>query len=634
MPDIAEGEVVEVQGSAAQPYRLTNLGGVYSCSCPAWLHQGGGIEARTCKHLKAYRGEAAEIARVGAAAAGGSRPRRVRVVRAGGGTEEVGEGEPAAVSQPDAAGGGWGAGGKAPGDHVPPILLAHKWENDVDLTGWWMSEKLDGVRAYWDGTQFISRQGNVFYAPDWFKEGLPDTPLDGELWVGRKEFQRTVSIVRRMDLSKEWQKVAYLVFDAPALKEPFEKRVDHIHEVLARKGAAYARAHEHEKVRDLAHVREELKRVEALGGEGLMMRQPGSLYVASRSTTLLKVKSFFDTEAKVVGHQPGAGKHKGRVGALDCVLADGTRFACGTGLSDDERENPPKIGEIITVRYQELSNAGVPRFPSYVGVRIDADWKEISGKQGGKGDIRAAGVNPTNPNPRAASPAPTKAAPNKQQKPAAAPPRAGETMAKQRFEFSDDSSNKFWEIEVSGKTHTVTYGRIGTDGQSKTKAFASPAAAQADADKLIAEKTKKGYEPAELAADGGEEEDEEELEAEAEDEAKDEEEEEEEEEEEGEEDEDEEEAEDDAPKKKSAKAAAKAAPAARKSSGPRYFEYVSGSSSKFWEVSLAGKAFTVRFGKIGTDGQTQLKSWPTAEKASAECEKLVAEKTKKGYVEK
>ena len=249
-------------------------------------------------------------------------------------------------------------------------------------------------------------------------------------------------------------------------------------------------------------------------------------------------------------------------------------------------------------------------------------------------------------------------------------------MAKQRFEFSDDSSNKFWEIEVSGKTHTVTYGRIGTDGQSKTKAFASPAAAQADADKLIAEKTKKGYEAADLAADGGEDEDEDELEAAEEEEEEEEEEEDEDEEDEEEEDEDDEdedddeeeededdedddedldedededldedededldededEDEDEAPKKKSAKPAAKVAakPAAKKSTGPRYFEFVGGGSSKFWEVSLTGKAFTVRFGKMGTDGQTQLKQFPTAEKAAAECEKLVAEKTKKGYVE-
>lgn len=181
MPDLADGESVEIQGSAAKPYVLTNTGGVYSCTCPAWMHQSLPIEKRTCKHIKGYRGEAAEVERLGSLATMGARPRRVKVVQADGGTEEVGDGEPAESSD------------------APPILLAHKWETHVDLTGWWMSEKLDGVRADWDGKQFISRLGNVFVAPDWFKEGLPETPLDGELWVARKEFQRTVSIVRRMD---------------------------------------------------------------------------------------------------------------------------------------------------------------------------------------------------------------------------------------------------------------------------------------------------------------------------------------------------------------------------------------------------------------------------------------------------
>lgn len=45
---------------------------------------------------------------------------------------------------------------------VVSILLAHKWEPDHDPTGWWMSEKLDGVRAYWDGEAFVSRRGNQF----------------------------------------------------------------------------------------------------------------------------------------------------------------------------------------------------------------------------------------------------------------------------------------------------------------------------------------------------------------------------------------------------------------------------------------------------------------------------------------
>jgi DNA ligase-1 len=83
------------------------------------------------------------------------------------------------------------------------------------------------------------------------------------------------------------------------------------------------------------------------------------------------VKTFKDAEAVVVGHQDGAGKHKGRLGALLVRLADGTEFAVGTGFSAKGRGAPPPVGATITFRFQEPSEAGVPRFPSYVGERID-----------------------------------------------------------------------------------------------------------------------------------------------------------------------------------------------------------------------------------------------------------------------
>jgi DNA ligase-1 len=121
------------------------------------------------------------------------------------------------------------------------------------------------------------------------------------------------------------------------------------------------------------HLREELRRVEGLGGEGLMLRKPGSKYEIGRSTSLLKVKTFHDAEARVIGHAPGAGKHKGKLGALICELPGGIKFNVGTGLSDDERGRPPAIGAVITFRYQELSEDGVPRFPSYVGERLDVE---------------------------------------------------------------------------------------------------------------------------------------------------------------------------------------------------------------------------------------------------------------------
>lgn len=338
MPDLRDGEQIEMQGSGAKPYILKNVGGVYSCSCPAWRNQSTPIERRTCKHLRKLRGDAAEEARLG-----GALPQKPQ--RSSGQAGEEAKG--------------------------PPLLLAESWDNAADLSGWWMSEKLDGVRAYWDGKQILSRQGNIYHAPDWFLEGLPAVPLDGELWLGRKKFQRTVSIVRRQDKSDLWHEVRYLVFDAPSAGGGFEDRLRFIQDALAGRNQDVIRAHEHALCNGIPGLRAELARVEALGGEGLMLRQPRSEYHAGRSASLLKVKTFRDAEAVVLGHQAGEGRHKGRLGALLVRMAGGVEFAVGTGFSDVERASPPGIGATITFRYQELSDAGVPRFPSFIGVRSD-----------------------------------------------------------------------------------------------------------------------------------------------------------------------------------------------------------------------------------------------------------------------
>jgi DNA ligase 1 len=344
MTDLTDGESVEMQGSGSKPYVLKNVGGVYSCSCPAWRNQSLAIERRTCKHLRKLRGDTAEEARVGGAA-----PPRPKEDQEGNETK---------------------AEAKA-----PPLLLAERWDSFTDPTGWWLSEKLDGVRAFWDGKQLWSRLGNLFHAPDWFMQGLPDVALDGELWLGRKKFQRAVSIVRRQDKSDLWKEIRYVVFDAPRLEKPFEKRLDFVRESVGHDRLAYALPHDHQLCKGLDHLRGELSRLEALGGEGLMMRRAGSRYESGRSTTLLKVKSFHDAEARVLKHQPGAGRHKGRLGALLVELPDGTTFSVGTGFSDAEREAPPPVGSTITFRYQELSDAGVPRFPSFIGVRAEVPPK-------------------------------------------------------------------------------------------------------------------------------------------------------------------------------------------------------------------------------------------------------------------
>ena len=419
MSDLQDGESVERQGSGSKPYVLKNVGGVYSCSCPAWCNQSLAIENRTCKHLRKLRGDEAEAARIG-----GALPVRAQASKVG---------VPA-----------------------PPLLLAERWDGVTNLAGWWMSEKLDGVRAYWTGKLFVSRLGNPLHAPDWFCAGLPNQPLDGEFWIARKKFQRTVGIVRRQDKTELWKEVRFRVFDAPESGDVFEQRLRTILRIVQKNRPPYAIAHEHHLCTNLDTLRRELARIEALGGEGLMLRQPGSKYVVGRSLTLLKIKSFHDAEARVVGHEPGAGRHKGRLGAVLAELPDGTKFAVGTGFSDAERANPPPIGSTITFRYQELTDRGAPRFPSYVGLRAGA----------------AASASPTQQKGKTTMPSTTK---------------------QRRFEFVGGSSDKFWEIQVAGQEVHVRFGRNGTEGQTHTKTFPDEAEAKEHADKLVQEKVGKGY---------------------------------------------------------------------------------------------------------------------------------------------
>jgi DNA ligase-1 len=221
----------------------------------------------------------------------------------------------------------------------------------------------------------------------------------------------------------------------------------------------------------LEHLRSELARVEALGGEGLMLREPQSKYEAGRSTTLLKIKTFHDAEAVVIGHEAGAGRHKGRLGALVVKLPNGTQFSVGTGFSDKERTVPPAVGATITFRYQELSEAGVPRFPSYVGLRTDAP-------------LAATMLGSNEPKKKATTTSVSVSV---------ASSTSGAAGKPRYFEFVEGKSSKFWEVSQTGSDMTTRWGRIGSTGQSKTKTFADETAAARAAAKLIAEKTDEGY---------------------------------------------------------------------------------------------------------------------------------------------
>ncbi len=429
--DLEDGQTYAMQGSGKNPYQLKNVGGVYSCSCPAWRNQSLPSNARTCKHIRKLRGDAAEELRL--ASAGPLKPLKPA------GSEDVTE---------------------------LPILLAHVWTDDHDPTDWWMSEKLDGVRAYWDGKQFLSRRNNVYHAPDWFVAGLPAHPLDGELWFARKQFDRASEIARTQGTPDRWKELKYLVFDAPDAPGPFEDRMKFLQDGASAWKNPFTTLHDHAPCKGLEHLLEELDRVTALGGEGLMLRKPKSNYERTRSSTLLKVKRFLDREVIVTDYEAGKGRHKGRVGALWVRLSNGKECKVGTGLKDKDRDNPPAKGSIITVKYQEETPDGLLRFPVYVGPRPDGYPDAAPTTSKSAAPVHAPALVASVPPP---------------------------TTTKRYFECVEGGASKFWEVWTDGTDVVTQWGTIGTPGRETRKSFADAAKTQKEYNKLLADKTGKGY---------------------------------------------------------------------------------------------------------------------------------------------
>lgn len=263
-------------------------------------------------------------------------------------------------------------------EHPPPLMHAHAYDGDeaLEVGEYWVSEKLDGIRAYWTGTRLLTRTGNLIAAPAWFTAGWPDLPMDGELWGGRGTFERTSGIARRQDaLADEWRTISYRVFDLPSDPAAFDGRLQRLKALIERTNVPSLAMIEQERVRDFAHLKARLAAVESQGGEGLMLHRGTSRYVAGRTDDLLKLKSFDDAEARVIGYLPGSGKYVGMMGAVVVERADGAQFKIGSGFTDAERRDPPPLGTWITYAYNGLTENGLPRFARFLRRRLDADQR-------------------------------------------------------------------------------------------------------------------------------------------------------------------------------------------------------------------------------------------------------------------
>lgn len=253
------------------------------------------------------------------------------------------------------------------------IMLPQVYTEKDDIRGWLVSEKLDGVRGYWDGERLRSKNGFEFKPPPEFIRGLPSFALEGELWAGRGRFEETLSIVGKGYPHAGWLGLQFAIFDVPEHPGSTVQRLAVARKWFVDHPSSFAFVIAQNVLENRDQLNTELHRVEALGGEGLIVRKADSLYHSGRSVTILKVKSFFDMEAVVLAHIGGKGRNEGRLGALLVETSDNIRFKIGTGFSDVERGNPPPVGAVITFKYYGFFKSGKPKFPSFLRVREPLD---------------------------------------------------------------------------------------------------------------------------------------------------------------------------------------------------------------------------------------------------------------------
>jgi DNA ligase-1 len=250
---------------------------------------------------------------------------------------------------------------------APALPLAQNYTEQFDPALYLVSEKLDGVRALWDGSSLRFRSGKPIHAPAWFTAALPAHALDGELWLGRQSFERLSAAVRRqVPQDEEWRTISYQLYELPNGSGSFAERLAALQASVAQIGQSWLKVVAQERVADRAALRQKLAQVVAQGGEGLMLHRLDALWISGRTDALLKLKPQLDAEARVLAHQSGKGKYQGMLGALLVVTPEGKRFRLGSGFTDEQRKNPPPVSSMVTYRYRDLTASGLPRFASFL----------------------------------------------------------------------------------------------------------------------------------------------------------------------------------------------------------------------------------------------------------------------------
>lgn len=246
------------------------------------------------------------------------------------------------------------------------------YEKSNEIKGWMMSEKLDGIRAYWNGKNLISKNANIIHAPLWFTKDFPNFPLDGELWTKRADFENIQSIVLDKTPSKNWEQITYNIFEVPNTKGDFLKRLDKIKTWQKRNKNKYIKVIKQIKCKDKDHLNNYLEKLVNLKAEGIILKNPSLEYFTGRSKNILKVKKFKDMEGEVIGINYKTNEFNKKVfKSLVLKLKNAVVFNLGNGFSKEEKINHPKIADIVTFKYYNFTRFGKPKFASFLRVRED-----------------------------------------------------------------------------------------------------------------------------------------------------------------------------------------------------------------------------------------------------------------------
>ena len=257
-----------------------------------------------------------------------------------------------------------------PNEHTSlPQQLASLYHDEIVVKEYWISEKLDGIRARWNGSVLMTRNANIIHTPAWFVKDFPPQTLDGELWLARNSFEKTASIVLRKTPTEDWRNIKFMLFDLPEHKGTFTQRLTQLYYLADTIASPNVQVIPQFKLANQSQLMHKLDEIVTQGAEGLMLNHQRAYYQDGRSAHLLKLKKHQDAEAKVIAHLPGKGKYKGLLGSMLVELDNGLQFKIGSGFSDEQRKEPPPEGSIITFKYYGLTAKGIPRFASFLRIK-------------------------------------------------------------------------------------------------------------------------------------------------------------------------------------------------------------------------------------------------------------------------